>query len=89
VPRRSSTTLQKKPLEISMDISEYLKEPMGAALFGAAATALYIHLKAKLNNEAQQPVAAYAKPAVLVFILVYFIVSTGSASREKISAEPF
>jgi len=72
-----------------MDISDYLREPFSAALFGAAATALYIHVRAKLNNETQQPVAAYAKPAVLVFILVYFIVSSGSASREKISAEPF
>lgn len=72
-----------------MDISEHLREPLGAAIFGALATALYIHLKAKLNNEAQQPASTYAKPAALVFILVYFIVSNGSGAREKISVEPF
>ena len=71
-----------------MDISEYIREPTGAAIFAGLVTAGYIHLKAKLNNEGQQPVSTYARPAVLIAILVYFIVSTGSASREKISAEP-
>jgi len=72
-----------------MDISEYIREPTGAALFAGLVTAAYIHAKAKLNNEGAQPVSAYAKPATLVAILVYFIVSTGSAAREKISVEPF
>ena len=72
-----------------MDISEYIREPVGAALFAGIVTAGYIHVKAKLNNEGTQPVSAYAKPATLVAILVYFIVSTGSAAREKISVEPF
>jgi hypothetical protein len=72
-----------------MDISEYIREPTGAAAFAALITAGYIHLKAKLNNESQPPVSAYAKPAALVALLVYFIVSNGSAAREKISTEPF
>ena len=72
-----------------MDISEYIREPVGAALFAGLVTAGYIHVKAKLNNEGAQPVSAYVKPATLVAILVYFIVSTGSAAREKISVEPF
>lgn len=72
-----------------MDISEQLKEPIGAAIFAGAVTALYIHLKAKLNNEPMPQVSAYTKPAVLVAILVYYIVTTGVAARETISSEPF
>ena len=72
-----------------MDISEYIREPTGAALFAAAVTSLYIYAKAKINNEGKPAVSAYAKPSVLVAILVYFIVSTGSGAREKISSEPF
>ncbi len=72
-----------------MDISEYLKEPVGAALFAAAITAAYVFVKAKMNNEGQPTTSAYAKPATLVAILVYFIVSSGAGAREKISVEPF
>ena len=72
-----------------MDISEYIKEPVGAAIFAALATAGYIHLKTKLNNESQPPLSAYTKPSLLIAMLVYFIVTNGSAAREKISVEPF
>ena len=72
-----------------MDISEYIKEPLGAAAFAALVTAGYIHVKAKMNNEGTLQTSQYVKPAFLVAILVYFIVSNGTASREKISAEPF
>ena len=33
------------------DLSEYLRDPMGAALIAALVTAGYIHAKAHLNNE--------------------------------------
>jgi hypothetical protein len=79
----------KKPRLLLMDISEYLKEPVGAAVFAAGVTAAYIYVKAKINNEGQPTTSAFAKPAVLVAILVYFIVSSGAGAREKISAEPF
>ena len=72
-----------------MDISEYIKEPLGAAAFAALATAGYIHVKAKMNNEGKLQTSQYIKPAFLVALLVYFIVSNGTAGREKISAEPF
>ena len=71
-----------------MDISEHLKDPMMAALFAAAVTAVYIHVKNQMNNGDKLIISAYAKPASLVAILVYFIVQSGS-SREHISAEPF
>ena len=71
-----------------MDISEQLKDPMWAALFAAAVTAAYIHIKNQMNGGDKLPLSSYAKPASLVAILVFFIVQSGS-SREHISAEPF
>jgi hypothetical protein len=72
-----------------MDIGEYIREPLGASAFAALATAAYIHIKAKINNEGTLKMSQYVKPACLVAFLVYFIVSSGSGSREKISSEPF
>ena len=72
-----------------MDISDYLREPAGASVFAGLATAAYIHIKAKMNNEGKLQTSQYVKPAFLVALLVYFIVSSGAGSREKISAEPF
>lgn len=71
-----------------MDISEHLKDPVWASLFAAAVTAVYIHVKNQMNSGGKLPVSAYAKPACLVAILVYFIVYSGS-TREKISSDPF
>jgi hypothetical protein len=70
-------------------MEEYLRNPMWAAVFAAAVTAAYIHVKAHINNEGKLPTSAYTKPAALVAILVYFIVYNGVAVREPISAEPF
>ena len=72
-----------------MDISDYLRDPLGAAVFGAAVTAGYIHCKARMNNEGKLPTSAYTKPAVLNGFLVYFIVLNGLGTRETISADPF
>jgi hypothetical protein len=72
-----------------MEVGDYLREPMYAALFAGVSTAAYVHIKAKMNNEGKLQTSQYVKPAFLVALLVYFIVSSGSGSREKISAEPF
>lgn len=72
-----------------MDVSDSLRDPVGAALAAAAITAGYIHLKAKMNNEGKLPTSTYTKPAILNAIMVYFIVSCGIGSRETISSEPF
>jgi hypothetical protein len=72
-----------------MDIGEYIREPLGASIFAALATAGYVYLKARMNNEGKLQTSQFVKPAFLVALLVYFIVSSGSATREKISAEPF
>ena len=42
----------------------------------------------ELNKE-KLPNSAYFKPAFLVALLVYFIVSQGNASHESISSDPF
>jgi hypothetical protein len=71
------------------DLSEYLRDPMSAAVIAAALTAGYIHVKAQLNNEGKLELNKYTKPAVLNAILVFFIVSQGLGQREAISNEPF
>jgi hypothetical protein len=71
------------------DLSEYLRDPMSAAVIAAIITAGYIHVKAQLNNEGKLELNKYTKPAVLNAILVFFIVSNGLGQREAISNEPF
>ena len=72
-----------------MELSDYLRDPMSAALIAGGITAAYIHLKAQLNNEGKLELNKYAKPAVLNAILVFFIVSQGMGKKEVISNEPF
>ena len=72
-----------------MELSDYLRDPVSAALIAAGITASYIHLKAQLNNEGKLELNKYTKPAVLNAILVYFIVSNGLGQREVISNDPF
>ena len=72
-----------------MELSDYLRDPINAALIAAALTAGYIHVKAQLNNEGKLDLNQYAKPAALNAILVFFIVSNGIGQRETISNEPF
>ena len=71
------------------ELGSYLQKPLYAAIFAAIATAGYVHFKNKLNNEKPLTNSDYMKPAILVAILVYFIVSTGVDAKEKISTEPF
>jgi hypothetical protein len=72
-----------------MELSDYLRDPMSAALVAAAITAGYIHVKAQLNNEGKLELNKYTKPATLNAILVFFIVSNGLGQKESISSEPF
>jgi hypothetical protein len=71
------------------DLSEYLRDPLSAALIAGMITAGYIHLKAQLNNEGKLELNKYTKPAALNAILVYFIVANGLGQREVISNDPF
>lgn len=72
-----------------MELGDYLKDPMYAALFAAAVTAGYLHLRSKMNNEPPLETNEYVKPALLVGFLVWFIVAYGLGGRETISKEPF
>jgi len=72
-----------------MELSEYLREPMSAALIAGLITATYIHLKAYLNNEGKLELNKYTKPAALNAILVFFIISGGLGKKESISKDPF
>jgi hypothetical protein len=72
-----------------MELSDYLRDPITAALVAAVITAGYIHVKAQLNNEGKLELNKYTKPAVLNAILVFFIVSNGLGQKEAISSEPF
>ena len=72
-----------------MELSDYLRDPVSAALVAAGITAAYIHIKAQLNNEGKLELNKYTKPAILNAILVYFIVANGTGQREAISSEPF
>ena len=70
-------------------MDEYLREHGSAAIIAAGITAMYIHGKASLNDEGSLTTSSYAKPAALIGILVYFIVSNGLGKRETISTDPF
>lgn len=72
-----------------MDISDTLRDPLGAAVVAGLITAGYIHAKAKMNNEGNLELNKYTKPAFLNAIMVYFIIAGGVGKREVISAEPF
>jgi hypothetical protein len=49
----------------------------------------YVFIKAKMNNEGKLKNSDYFKPAFLVGILVYFIVSQGQGDSGPIMKEPF
>ena len=72
-----------------MEFEDYLRDPAWAGLIAGFITAGYIHFKAKLNNEGPRELVEYTKPAALVAILVYVIVSNGLGQKEQISLEPF
>jgi|TARA_B110000259_G_scaffold173820_1_gene207452 hypothetical protein len=72
-----------------MELSDYLRDPVYAAIIAGGITAAYIHLKAHLNNEGKLELNKYTKPAALNAILVFFIVSGGVGQKETISTDPF
>ena len=72
-----------------MELGDYLKDPVYAAIFAALVVAGYLHLKNKMNNEPEMKPSEYMKPGALVGLLVWFIVAYGIGGRETISKEPF
>ena len=72
-----------------MELGDYLKDPVYAAIFAVLVTAGYINVKAKINNEGELKPSEYIKPSALVGLLVWFVVAYGLGGRETISKEPF
>ena len=72
-----------------MEFEDYLRDPAWAGIVAGGITAGYIHAKSRLNNEGKLPKSSYTKPAMLVAILVFFIISQGVSKRETISSDPF
>lgn len=70
-------------------MDHYFRQPWSAALIAAAATMTYVYARNKMNGKANVPNSEYAKPAFLVAILVYLVVSQGTGQRESVSLEPF
>lgn len=70
-------------------MDQYFREPFSAAVISAAVVVAYIYLKSKMNNEGKTKNSDYFKPAFLVGVLVYFIVSQGQGESGPILKEPF
>jgi len=70
-------------------MDQYFREPMSAAVIAAALVAGYVLIKSKMNNEEKLKNSEYFKPAFLVAVLVYFIVSQGQGDSGPILKEPF
>lgn len=70
-------------------MDHYFRQPMSAAVIAGAVTIAYIYARNKMNGRSQVPNSEYAKPAFLIALLVYIIVSQGCAQRESVSLEPF
>jgi hypothetical protein len=70
-------------------MDQYCREPMSAAAIAAAVVVAYVFLKSKMNNEDKLKNSDYFKPAFLVGLLVYFIVSQGQGDSGPVMKEPF
>jgi len=70
-------------------MDQYCREPMSAAVIAAATVTAYVYLKSKMNNEEKLKNSDYFKPAFLVALLVYFIVSQGQGDSGPVLKEPF
>jgi uncharacterized membrane protein len=70
-------------------MDQYFREPLSAAVIAVAVVVAYVYIRAKMNNEEKLKNSDYFKPAFLVGILVYFIVSQGQGDSGPVLKEPF
>lgn len=70
-------------------MEQYFQEPTSAAIIAAAVTMGYVFIRSKMNGDGKIKNSDYFKPAFLVGLLVYFIVSQGQGSHGQVSKEPF
>jgi hypothetical protein len=70
-------------------MDKYFREPFSAAVIAAALTAAYVMGKSKMNGEKKVKNSDMMKPAFLVGLLVYFIVSQGVGQGDAVSKDPY
>lgn len=70
-------------------MDQYCREPMSAAVIAAVITIGYILIKSKINGEEKPKNSDFMKPACLIALLVYFIVSQGQGEFTPTTKEPF
>jgi hypothetical protein len=58
-------------------------------VIAAALTAAYVMSKAKMNGEKKVKNSDMMKPAFLVGLLVYFIISQGVGQGDAVAKEPY
>ena len=70
-------------------MEQYFQEPTSAAIIAAAVTMGYVFIRSKMNGDGKIKNSDYFKPAFLVGLLVYFIVSQGQGSHGQATKEPY
>lgn len=71
-------------------MEQHLREPFSAAVIAAGITMAYVYGRAKMNGDQKLKNSELVKPAFLVGILVYFIVSQGQGySQDPAVKAPF
>jgi hypothetical protein len=71
-------------------MEQHLREPFSAAVIAAGITMAYVYGRAKMNGEQKLKNSDLVKPAFLVGLLVYFIVSQGQGySQDPTVKAPF
>jgi uncharacterized membrane protein len=70
-------------------MEKYFQEPSSAAVIAAALVIAYIYISAKMNGDEKIKNSDYFKPAFLVGLLVFIIVSQGQGSHGSVTKEPF
>ena len=70
-------------------MEQYFQEPTSAAVIAAAVTMGYVFIRSKMNGDGKIKNSDYFKPAFLVGLLVYFIVSQGQGSHGQAMKEPY
>jgi hypothetical protein len=71
-------------------MEQHLREPFSAAVIAAGITMAYVYGRAKMNGEQKLKNSDLVKPAFLVGLLVYFIVSQGQGySQDPAVKAPF
>lgn len=70
-------------------MDQYFREPFSAAVIAAGAVIAYTFATKKMNGNEKLKNSDYIKPAFLIGLLVYFIVSQAKGSHEAPLREPF